>query len=134
MSDPVIFIVDSNQVHSNLLRYNLSMNKFTNTQTFTSAEECFYRLRKQAEPDFIIAEYELGEYNGYEFLKMVKRMSPMTHVIFFTSVEDQDLAIQLIDAGATDYILKRSRFDGSVRELVQNLQFIRTEISARKEV
>ncbi len=129
MKDPVIFIVDGNQVHSNLLRYNLSMNKFLNIQTFTSAEECFYKLRKQAEPDFIIAEYALGDYNGYEFLKIVKRMSPHTHVIFFTSVEDQDLAIQVIDAGATDYIIKRHRFEGSVRELVQNLQFIRTGVT-----
>ena len=44
-------------------------------------------------------------------------------------VEDQDLAIQVIDAGATDYIIKRQRFEGSVRELVQNLQFIRTGVT-----
>ena len=127
MKEPVIFIVDPNLVHGNLVKYHLNVNRFPNVWLFTNVEECLYRLRKQT-PDFLITEYELGKYNGRDMLRMAARISPATNIIFFTSSDDSGLAESILSEGARDYIVKTSRLETSIGELVRNIGFLRTEI------
>jgi DNA-binding NtrC family response regulator len=126
MRDPVIFIVDTNPVHGNLVKYHLTINRFTNVWLFTSVEECLYRLRKQS-PDFLVSEYDLGRYNGLELLRMAGKISQGTRVVFFTSVEDAGIAHSLLAEGALDYIVKTSRLEASISELIRNLVFLKSQ-------
>ena len=124
MKEPVIFIVDPNPVHGNLVKYQLTINKFTNVWLFTSVEECLYRLRKQS-PDFLVSEYHLGKYNGLEMLRMSHKISPATRILFLTGMDDPSVAESLLDEGAMDYIVKTSRLEVSISELVRNIGFLR---------
>jgi len=126
MAEPAIFIVDTNPVHGNLVKYQLTANRYTNVWLFTSVEECLYRLRKQS-PDFLITEYHLGTYSGKDLLRMTLKISPATRVLFFTSVEDSTLAESLLAEGARDFIVKSGRLESSVSELVRNIEFLRSE-------
>jgi DNA-binding NtrC family response regulator len=127
MKIPVIFIVDKNTIHSNLLRYQLMVNKFSNVQVFSSVEDCLYRLRREEGPVYLVADSVLGDFTGIEFLRMAKKISPQVHVIFFSSTEDADHASELLEGGATDYILKGTKIEQSMTELIRNLQFIINE-------
>ena len=127
MKIPVIFIVDKNTVHSNLLKYQLMVNKFSNVQVFSSVEDCLYRLRREEGPVYLIADSALGDFSGIEFLRMARKISPGVNVIFYSSTEDADIASALIENGATDYILKGGKIEQSMTELIRNLQFIINE-------
>lgn len=126
MKDPVIFIVDTDPVHGNMVKYQLSARKFNSVWLFTSVEECLYRLRKQT-PDFLIAEYALGSYRGEDLLRMAAKISPRTSVLFFTSLEDSGLAERLLAEGAKDYIVKTGRIESSIAELIRNMEFLHSE-------
>jgi two-component system, NtrC family, response regulator AtoC len=130
MKSGIVFIVDKNPVHSSLLKYNLTIHRFLNVQLYHSAEECVSRLKKGIEPSFIIVDYELSDHTSFDFLHRIKRYSPSTKIIFFSKIDDPILAMQLIDAGATDYILKSQQLDVSIKNLVKNLLFLEKEKSS----
>jgi DNA-binding response OmpR family regulator len=132
MTEPVIFIVDTNPVHGNLVKYQLTINRYSGTWLFSSVEECLYRLRKQS-PDFLITEYHLGNYSGKDLLRMALKISPRTRVLFFTSVEDAGLAESLLSEGAKDYVVKSARLESSISELVRNIEFLCSETLTNRE-
>ncbi|MBC8462109.1 MAG: response regulator [Deltaproteobacteria bacterium] len=127
MKSVLIFIVDKNPVHSSLLKYHLTIHRFSNVQLYHSAEECLYRLRKNVTPHYLITEYDLADHNGFDFLRMVKKFSPSTQVLFFSALDDPILAMQLIDSGASDYIMKTGRLDYGIKDLIKNIEFLQRE-------
>lgn len=132
MKDPVIFIIDTNPVHGNMVKYKMTAMKLTNVWLFNSVEECLYRLRKQ-QPDFLISEYTLGSYRGEDLLRMARKISPQTSILFFSSVEDAGLAEKLLADGARDYIVKSGRLEESITELIRNLEFLYSEIPSKND-
>jgi two-component system, NtrC family, response regulator AtoC len=130
---PVIFVIDKNPIHNSLIKYHLNVNRFFNVQTFTSGNECIYRLQKNVRPQFIIMDYDTGDHNGFDFMRKVKAISPETSFIFFSSYNDPILAVRLLDAGAADYITKTGKLELGLNELVKNLGFlVRQESQVRK--
>ena len=127
MKTPVIVVVDRNPVHRNLINYNLVINKFLDVHTFLSGEECLYRMKRNLAPDFIITDLDPSEHSGFEFLEQVKEIAPSARVIFFANFGDPAIAIQLHDAGATDYIPKSNKPDIGISELIKNIKFLARE-------
>jgi DNA-binding NtrC family response regulator len=127
MSTSVIFVVDKNPTHRNLIRYNLELNKFINVLTFPSGEECLYRLQKQFHPDFLITSFFTGNLSGFDFLRSVLEISPSVQVVFFDTFEDPQLAEKLLDAGACDYVVKTRNPDAGISNLLKNVMYLDRE-------
>lgn len=129
MKAPVIFVIDKNPVHRNLIKYNLEINKLTNVHSFPSGEECLYRLQKEVFPDFLITSFYTGSHNGFDLLQSVLAISPATRVVFFDAFEDPLLGGQLMDAGACDYVMKTRNPDAGISQLLKNIHYIIRENS-----
>ncbi|MEI6883865.1 MAG: response regulator [Bacteroidota bacterium] len=127
MQTPSIFIVDKNPIHNSLIKYHLNINKLNNVQTFPNGLECLYRLEKNTIPDFIITDYDIGNYTGLDFLKKVRDHFPEIRVVYFSSMADPVLAIKLLDEGAFDFIVKTSKLETGMTELLKNLRYILKE-------
>jgi diguanylate cyclase (GGDEF)-like protein len=56
--------------------------------------------------DIFLFDLHLGEANGLSILKHLKERNIFTPVIFLTSQGDQQKAVEVMKAGATDYIMK----------------------------
>ncbi|MEI7982513.1 MAG: response regulator [Bacteroidota bacterium] len=124
MKADILFVVDKSSIHRSLIKYHLNINRFTNVHVFQSGEECLYRLQKNLIPDFIITDFDLGDYSGFDFLKKIKKIAPTVNVIFFTTSDDPILAVRLLEAGASDYLVKTSKLDFGIAELIKNIKFI----------
>ena len=124
MNTPVIFVVDKNPIHRSLIKYNLNINKFTIVYTFSSAEECLYRMQKNLHPDFLITSFFTGNYTGFDFLRIVLEIHPSIQVIFFDTFEDAQIAGKLIDTGASDFISKTRDLDAGIAELLKNVRYL----------
>jgi len=124
MNTTRIFIVDRNPIHSSLIKYHLNINKFNLVQNFPNGQECFYRLEKGNPSDIIITDYDIGNYTGIDFLKKVSEHFPGVRVIYFSSLADPVLAMKLLEAGAADFIVKTSKLETGVSELLKNIRFI----------
>jgi len=76
---------------------------------FTTGEECLKHLREQ--PDIIILDYNLNSVNkeaanGMKILDNIKKLNRDIQVIIFSSQEAYSVALQSINKGATQYVMK----------------------------
>ncbi len=58
--------------------------------------------------DLFFLDYRLGEWNGVDILKDVREKGYTLPVIMLTGQGDQEIAVQAMKAGATDYLVKAS--------------------------
>jgi two-component system response regulator HydG len=127
MQTPRIFIVDRNPIHNSLIKYHLNINKLSQIQTFPNGQECLYRLQKNTVPDIIITDYDIGNYTGFDFLRKITDMFPEVRVVYFSSLADPVLAMKLLESGASDFIVKTSKLENGISELLKNLKYILKE-------
>ena len=102
--NPLIFVVEDNQVYSKLIVSFLNTNKFTNVEAFTSGEDALQAMTRQ--PAIVIQDYLLEGMNGIEVLKRAKKIVPNVEFIFLSGQDNIDVAINTIKYGAYDYIVK----------------------------
>jgi DNA-binding NtrC family response regulator len=88
----------------------------------------FLALLKQGGLDLILADYTLPLFDGISALKLAKEVSPDVPFIFVSGTMGEELAIEALKLGATDYVLKTrlSRLapsvDCALREAKERLQ------------
>jgi DNA-binding NarL/FixJ family response regulator len=124
MRNVTIYILDRNPLHGNFLKYQLMTKRFANVKVFPNPDECMYAIRKFQKPDFVICDVVHPSISASELLAAIKRESPETHVLFFSSVNDERLAKDLLQQGATDYISKSANPEAGSRELLMNLEYL----------
>lgn len=125
----LLFIVNKDPLVGNFLKYQLVGAGYKETVVFQSAKECLYVLRKGTIPAFIVADYDLDSMNGDDFLKTVLDSYPDIRILFFSSVENHEIASQLILSGASDFIHKTTTSTQAVSELIKNLRYLEKEIT-----
>jgi DNA-binding response OmpR family regulator len=129
MKSPAIFVIDNNPIHRSLIKYHLNINKFENVHAFQSLDECLYRLQKKVIPDFIISDHDPAHHLDHTLVARVEKISALPRIVFFASSDDPILAINLLESGATDYIVKTSRLDYGINELIKNIKYLVREKS-----
>lgn len=99
-----ILIVDDEKVNLDLISVLLN-NRGFKTLTASGALEALALIESE-NPDLAIIDYMMPEMDGFAALKEVKRRFPDTYVIMFTGKGSEEIAVELMKAGASDYILK----------------------------
>ena len=56
--------------------------------------------------DLILSDYSLGSFTGLDALRMAQERSPATPFIFLSGTIGEDRAIEALQAGAKDYVIK----------------------------
>jgi DNA-binding response OmpR family regulator len=100
-----IFIVEDNEMYSLSLDYILSINGYYQFVHYSSGEECIRNINSF--PAVVILDYGLPGIDGYETLIRLKEINPEIYVIILTERMDNELAVELKNAGADDYLLKQ---------------------------
>lgn len=78
--------------------------KFTATRVETEAD--FVRELESNPPDLILSDYALPGFDGYAALDIAKKKAPNIPFIFVTGTMGEEVAIETLKNGATDYVLK----------------------------
>jgi len=124
MNNSLLFLLDTDPVKGNFLKYHLSSSGFRNCMLFSTQDECFHSIQRNLIPDFIIADTSMRGMTDLEFLKSIKANYPAITVIFFSENEDVSHISALLDEGATDYILRVGDKQKWIHELISNLQYL----------
>ena len=101
-----LFIVDDNKLMVTGLKNYLG-TKFgsdINISTFYTGESVLKKVDQDT--NIVILDYFLGEENGNDVLKAIKKINPKTEVIMLSRNEDIGVAIESFRKGATDYVVK----------------------------
>jgi DNA-binding NtrC family response regulator len=104
IKNPLIFVVEDNQMYNKLVVSYLKTNKFTNVESFLSGEEALKNMYKN--PDIVIQDYLLEGMTGIEVLIKAKKSNPSVEFIFLSGQDSIDIAINSMKYGAYDYIVK----------------------------
>lgn len=102
--NPLIFVVEDNQIYNKLVVSYLKTNKFTRVESFLSGEDVLKNMHKN--PDIIIQDYLLEGMTGIEVLIKAKKTNPNVEFIFLSGQDSIDIAINSMKYGAYDYIVK----------------------------
>lgn len=85
----------------------------------TNGQEALEMLRKEP-VDLAILDVKMPRMNGLEALRKLKQLNPAPRVLVITGYESSDVAGEVIQAGADDYLTKPFERD-KVREKVRAL-------------
>ncbi len=76
------------------------------TSLRVDTRDAFVRALEEFHPDVIMSDYKLPDFNGMEALQIVRREHPEVPVVMVTGALSDIEAVELIHAGARDYVLK----------------------------
>ncbi len=104
-----IFVVDDDEMMAMALEDYLTYNTLHEIHIYKTGEECIRNLRMQ--PDIIILDYNLNSIqkeaaNGLKILEAIKKLNRDIPVIIFSSQDAYSVALQSINSGATQYVIK----------------------------
>src|SRR6202049_2180533 len=121
-----------------LVQQTLAMNNITSFMTRVETEADFIASLKQGGFDLILADYTLPSFDGMSALKIAQRDWPHLPLIFVSGTLGEEVAIEALKIGATDYVFKTrlSRIVPSVqralREAEERIDHGRAEEALRR--
>jgi two-component system response regulator AtoC len=115
-----VFIVEDEPTWAATLTARLG-KKFK-VQHFTSGEECLERLAA-GKPVLIVLDYHLeGTLTGLDTLKRIRKELPTAKVVMFSAQDDVQTAVDILDNGAYEYIVKGENAMNRLNIVLRNLE------------
>ena len=140
--DPVkIFVVEDDPAYTKFLKYVLGLNPDYEVEFFTNGKECLNSLHKN--PAIITLDYSLPDMPGEKVLSQIRSQDANINVIIVSAQEKIGTAVELLKAGAYDYIIKdnetKDRLLNSINNarnkssLIKEIDYLKKEISEKYE-
>lgn len=138
-SNFLIFVVEDDKMYNKTLSYNLSRNPENEIVSFFNGQSLLDNLHKM--PKLITLDHDLPDFNGETLLKQIKINSPGTEVIIVSGQEEISTAVQLLQLGAYDYIVKDENTNDRIwkkvqhvrdkKDLIEEVEVLRTEVKRK---
>jgi signal transduction histidine kinase/CheY-like chemotaxis protein len=130
-----ILLLEDSFLDAELIRSNLDdMDlKYQLTQVQTRAD--FLNLLQTETFDLILSDYSLPDFDGITALQIAQQICPETPFIFVSATLGEELAIEALKNGATDYVLKQrlNRLAPSVQRALRQAQEHQDLVAAQRE-
>ncbi|HVU34843.1 MAG TPA: histidine kinase [Opitutaceae bacterium] len=101
-----ILLLEDNLPHAELVEHFLRESGLRFTLVRVDTREAYEEQLGSGAPDMILSDYALPSFDGYAALAIAKRKAPNTPFIFVTGTMGEEVAIETLKNGATDYVLK----------------------------
>jgi DNA-binding NtrC family response regulator len=101
-----LLIADDDQNDVDLCLRHLRKSGVTfEADCVSTRDELAERLQKQR-LDIVLSDYRMGSWTGLDALAIVRQIQPDVPLILMTATLGDELAVESIKAGVTDYILR----------------------------
>lgn len=119
-----IFIVDDDAMLTEALTDYLTRKVSHKISSFHTGEDCLKHLSEN--PDVIILDYFLNAVhkdaaNGMEILQTIKKDYPQMHIIMLSGQERYGVALQTIQKGAEQYVIKDKDAFEKINQMIDAL-------------
>jgi DNA-binding NarL/FixJ family response regulator len=116
----VSIVEDSEQLRSTLARMIGRADGFQCLGDYGTAEEAVEGIPKNP-PNVVLMDINLPGMNGVECVRKLKQIVPSTQVVMLTAYEDTENIFNSLAAGASGYLLKRSK-SAEILEAIRDVQ------------
>src|SRR5437870_9315370 len=121
MTKIAVLLVDDHEVVRQGLRALLMAEEDMEVVAEASDGRQAVALARETSPDVIVMDLSMPVLNGLEATRRIHKRVPGAKVLVLSSYDDEEWVAQLIDAGATGYLTKRS----AANELVEAIRSVR---------
>lgn len=116
-----IFIVDDDSMLTEALQDYITRKVQHEVRIFHTGEECLKYLHEK--PEYVILDYNLNSVhkdaaNSMQILETIKKHHPEIHVIMLSSQEKYLVALQSIQKGAEQYVIKDETAFEKISEII----------------
>lgn len=101
-----ILLVEDSAPDVALIRHMLSVAGREVSLTLVDTREAFETELARRLPHLILSDYWLPTFDGIKALEIAKKIAPSVPFIFVTGTLGEEIAIDMLKQGATDYVLK----------------------------
>ncbi len=119
LNSKAIYIIEDNpNFLSQTIQYLNNKNNFS-IAGYSTVEECL--LYNNYTPSLIVMNYNLNSFlpsaiNGLKALKIIKQLYKETKILFFSNQDSIEVALELINEGANDYIVKETKIENLLEQ------------------
>ena len=132
MTPPLrILLLEDDPGDVELIQELLEVDHFDCEVTRVQTRPEFLAALESAEIDLILADYKLPSFDGLSALKLAQNARPDLPFIFVSGTIGEDVAIEALKIGATDYVLK-TRLERLVPSVQRALREARERAERRK--
>jgi DNA-binding NarL/FixJ family response regulator len=120
MAIAVSIVEDNEQLRSTLARMIARAEGFQCAGQHGSAEAALEAIPRE-NPNVVLMDINLPGMNGVECVRKLKQLLPQTQVVMLTAYEDTENIFNSLAAGASGYLLKRSK-SAEILEALRDVQ------------
>ena len=102
-----ILILEDVAAHAELMAHELRKARMTFSARRVATRETFLKGLHDFNPDLILADYSLPTFDGMAALSIAREERPDVPFVFVSGAIGEELAIETLKQGATDYVLKQ---------------------------
>ncbi len=124
----LILYLEDSLIDAELIREALANEDILCEMLHVETQMEFLTAIERQDFDLILADYSLPGFNGLSALKLAREYCPNTPFIFVTGTMGEEIAVESLKCGATDYVLKQN-----LARLVPVVQRALQESEDRKE-
>lgn len=124
MAGANLLLVDDEVSFVEILAKRLTLREF-NISTAHSGAEALDRLQSDPYIDVVILDLVMPDMDGIETMKRIKQKRPLVEVIMLSGVATVESAIEGMELGAFDYLLKSSEIDTLIEKVMAAVAAIR---------
>lgn len=115
-----IYVVEDDDWYRELLNYNLELNPDYEVKSFQNGSDFLKKLHEK--PDVVTLDYRLPDMEGAEVLRKIKDFDPDIEVIVISGQDNIETAVNLLKAGAYDYLVKTQDIRDRLLNVVNNIR------------
>jgi signal transduction histidine kinase len=101
-----ILLLEDSQTDAELVLHALRQGALVFSLERVETRSAFLRELEQSPPDLILSDFSLPLFDGYTALAIAQERCPDIPFIFVTGTLGEEVAIETLKKGATDYVLK----------------------------
>src|ERR1035438_7273249 len=114
-----VFVVEDNEWYNKLLVHSASLNPDFEVKGFYSGKDFLDHLKEN--PNVVTLDFLLPDMDGAALLKKIKDFNEDIEVIIISEQDDIETAIELLKAGAYDYIVKTKEIRNRLLNTINNI-------------
>jgi PAS domain S-box-containing protein len=131
-----ILFVEDVKTDAELIWREIEKNKISFSKILVDNRDSFIEYMKDFEPDLIISDYKLPQFDGMTALQLRNERAPFIPFILVTGSVNEEVAVECMKAGADDYILKEnlSRLGPAINNSINKSKLSKAKKAAEEEL
>jgi PAS domain S-box-containing protein len=131
-----ILMVEDSEEDAELIKNEIRKNGIKFTVYNVETKEDYIRALHEFNPDIILSDYSLPNFNGMKALIIRKELVPSIPFILVTGSINEETAVEVMKAGADDYIIKEhiTRIGTAIIAAIEKCDIIRLKKEAEEKL